>query len=80
MRPVATSIILFYLYILCSKKTVSGGKGPEQFIPILFALTIAGWIILNQTLSISKILGCITIFLGVIIVQFVPIYIKKTRT
>ena len=40
---------------------------------------IAGWIILNQTLSISKILGCITIFLGVIIVQFVPIYIKKTK-
>ena len=38
---------------------------------------IAGWIILNQTLDLNKIIGCIAIFLGVIIVQIIPIYFKS---
>ena len=33
-----------------------------------------GGIILNQTLDLNKIIGCIAIFLGVIIVQIIPIY------
>ena len=41
--------------------------------------TIAGWMILNQTLDINKTLGCIAIFSGVIIVQFIPIYLKSYR-
>ena len=38
---------------------------------------IAGWILLNQVLDIQKILGCLAIFAGVIIVQLVPIIIKQ---
>ena len=38
---------------------------------------IAGWIILNQILDTQKILGCLAIFVGVIIVQLVPILIKE---
>jgi len=38
--------------------------------------TIAGWLIINQTLDLNKFLGCIAIFLGVIIVQLLPIIIK----
>ena len=38
---------------------------------------IAGWILLNQVLDTQKILGCIAIFVGVIIVQIVPIMKKK---
>ena len=34
--------------------------------------TIAGWLLINQTLDTNKILGCIAIFTGVIIVQIVP--------
>ena len=39
--------------------------------------TLAGWIILNQVLDIYKILGCILIFVGIIIVQFVSLYLKN---
>ena len=38
---------------------------------------IAGWILLNQILDTQKILGCLAIFVGVIIVQLVPIIIKQ---
>ena len=40
--------------------------------------TIAGWLFINQTLDLSKFLGCVAIFAGVIIVQLLPI-IKKTN-
>ena len=39
--------------------------------------TIAGWIILNQILDVNKILGCSAIFVGVILVQLVPLYPKN---
>ena len=39
--------------------------------------TLAGWIILNQVLDINKVLGCLAIFLGVIIVQLIPIYTSR---
>ena len=39
--------------------------------------TIAGWLLINQTLDLNKFLGCLAIFTGVIIVQLLPI-IKKT--
>ena len=39
--------------------------------------TLAGWILLNQMLDANKILGCLAIFVGVIIVQLVPVYTKN---
>ena len=39
--------------------------------------TLAGWILLNQILDVNKILGCLAIFVGVIIVQLVPLYTKN---
>ena len=39
--------------------------------------TLAGWILLNQILDANKILGCLAIFVGVIIVQLVPVYTKN---
>ena len=41
--------------------------------------TIAAWLLINQTLDLNKIIGCIAIFFGVIIVQLLPI-IKKRMT
>ena len=41
--------------------------------------TFAGWFILSQTLDTNKILGCVAIFVGVIIVQFIPIYMKSNN-
>ena len=37
---------------------------------------LAGWILINQTLDNKKILGCIAIFVGVLIVQLIPIMRK----
>ena len=39
--------------------------------------TLAGWILLNQIPDANKILGCLAIFMGVIIVQLVPVYTKN---
>tara|TARA_Y100001970_G_scaffold212607_1_gene259645 strand:- start:140 stop:1018 length:879 start_codon:yes stop_codon:yes gene_type:complete len=41
--------------------------------------TIAGWLILYQVLDLNKILGCVAIFVGVIIVQFIPIYLRSYK-
>ena len=41
--------------------------------------TIAGWLLLSQTLDTNKLLGCIAIFVGVIIVQFIPIFMKSNN-
>tara|TARA_Y100000590_G_C15743841_1_gene1021257 strand:- start:608 stop:1510 length:903 start_codon:yes stop_codon:yes gene_type:complete len=39
--------------------------------------TLAGWYFLNQTLDNFKIFGCFCIFLGVVMVQLIPIYFNK---
>ena len=39
--------------------------------------TLAGWYFLNQTLDNFKIFGCFCIFLGVVMVQIIPIYFNK---
>ena len=38
---------------------------------------IAGWIIMDQYLDRYKLLGCLCILIGVILVQLIPVYIKK---
>ena len=40
---------------------------------------IAGWIIMDQYLDNYKIIGCVCIFLGVILVQVTPLYAKKQK-
>ena len=40
---------------------------------------LAAWILINQVLDINKILGCIAIFAGVIIVQLVQINTNKKK-
>ena len=41
--------------------------------------TLAGWVILNQILDVNKMLGCLAIFVGVIIVQLIPVYTKNNK-
>lgn len=41
--------------------------------------TLAAWILINQVLDINKILGCLAIFIGVIIVQLVQINTNKNN-
>ena len=41
--------------------------------------SLAGWLILNQILDNYKIIGCCCIFLGVVMVQLIPIYFNKNK-
>tara|TARA_B100000378_G_scaffold189636_1_gene154094 strand:- start:270 stop:791 length:522 start_codon:yes stop_codon:yes gene_type:complete len=40
---------------------------------------IAGWIIMNQYLDSYKLVGCLCILLGVILVQLIPLYANKQK-
>jgi len=40
---------------------------------------LAGWIIMGQYLDNYKIIGCTCIFIGVVLVQVMPLYAKKTK-
>jgi drug/metabolite transporter (DMT)-like permease len=40
---------------------------------------IAGWIIMNQHLDNYKLVGCLCILLGVILVQLIPLYVNKQK-
>ena len=40
---------------------------------------IAGWIIMNQYLNSYKLVGCLCILLGVILVQMIPLYVNKKK-
>ena len=40
---------------------------------------ITGWIIMNQYLDSYKLVGCLCILLGVILVQLMPLYANKQK-
>ena len=40
---------------------------------------IAAWIILNQIMGLSNIIGCVLILFGVLFSQLIPVYEKKTK-
>ena len=61
---------------------IAQGKANPVPAAIIFSMesvfaTIAGWIIMDQYLDNYKIIGCVCIFLGVILVQVTPLYAKK---
>jgi len=66
----------YTLQIIAQSKA---GPAPAAIILSMESVfgTLAGWILLNQILDVNKILGCLAIFVGVIIVQLVPVYIKN---
>ena len=41
--------------------------------------TLAAWILINQVLDLNKILGCVAIFIGVIIVQLIQINTNRKK-
>jgi len=40
---------------------------------------IAGWIIMNQYLDSYKLVGCLCVLLGVILVQLIPLYVNRQK-
>ena len=73
---VLSSGIAFMLQILALQNISPAPAAIILSMESVFAV-IAGWILLNQVLDTQKILGCLAIFAGVIIVQLVPIIIKQ---
>ena len=73
---VASAGIGYTLQIIAQSKASPAPAAIILSMESVFA-AIAGWILLNQVLDTQKILGCIAIFVGVIIVQLVPIIIKQ---
>ena len=66
----------YTLQIIAQSKA---GPAPAAIILSMESVfgALAGWIMLNQVLDTNKILGCLAIFLGVIIVQLIPIYTNR---
>ena len=63
---------------------VAQGKANPAPAAIIFSMesvfaTLAGWIIMDQYLDNYKIIGCICIFLGAILVQVMPLYANKQK-
>ena len=66
----------YTLQIIAQSKA---GPAPAAIILSMESVfgALAGWIMLNQVLDTNKVLGCLAIFLGVIIVQLIPIYTNR---
>ena len=63
---------------------VAQGKASPAPAAIILSMesvfaAIAGWIIMNQYLDNYKLVGCCCILLGVILVQLIPLYVRKQK-
>ena len=61
---------------------VAQGKASPAPAAIILSMeavfaTLAGWIIMDQYLDNYKVIGCVCIFSGVVLVQIMPLYLKK---
>ena len=61
---------------------VAQGKASPAPAAIILSMeavfaTLAGWIIMDQYLDNYKVIGCVCIFAGVVLVQIMPLYLKK---
>ena len=70
--------IAYTLQIIGQNKTKPASAAIILSMEAVFA-AIAGWIIINQTMSIIKIIGCILIFIGIIIAQLFPLLYRRVK-
>ena len=69
--------IAYTLQILGQKNTSAAPAAIILSMEAVFA-AIAAWVIINQSMSIIKIIGCVLIFIGIIIAQIFPILKRKS--
>ena len=69
--------IAYTLQILGQKNTSAAPAAIILSMEAAFA-AIAAWVIINQSMSIIKIIGCVLIFIGIIIAQIFPILKRKS--
>jgi len=68
--------IAYTLQIIGQKNTKPAPAAIILAMEAVFA-AIAGWIIIDQSMSFVKIIGCILIFSGIIIAQVFPLLTKN---
>jgi drug/metabolite transporter (DMT)-like permease len=64
--------IAYTLQVICQKHCPPAPAAMIMSLEAVFA-ALAGYLILNQTLTVRAMLGCGLILLGVILVQILPI-------
>ncbi len=69
--------IAYTLQILGQKNTNAAPAAIILSMEAVFA-AIAAWVIISQSMSIIKIIGCVLIFIGIIIAQIFPILKRKS--
>ena len=68
--------IAFTLQVVCQQHCPPAPAAIIMSLEAVFA-AIAGYLVLNQTLTARALLGCFLILLGVLMVQLVPMMMKK---
>ncbi len=69
--------VAFTLQVVCQKRCPPGPAAVIMSMEAVFA-ALAGYIVLDQTLTGRAMLGCALILCGVLIVQLVPIVGRKS--
>jgi len=70
--------IAYTIQIVAQRKASPAPAAIILSMESVFA-ALAGWIIMDQYLDNYKLLGCACIFIGVVLVQLLPIYLKKQK-
>ena len=68
--------VAFTLQVVCQKRCAPGPAAVLMSLEAVFA-ALAGYLVLNQTLSGRAMIGCALILCGVLIVQLIPMQGKK---
>jgi drug/metabolite transporter (DMT)-like permease len=69
--------IAYTLQVICQKRCPPAPASIIMSLEAVFA-ALAGYLVLNQTLTARALIGCFLILLGVLMVQLVPILSTKT--
>jgi drug/metabolite transporter (DMT)-like permease len=69
--------IAFTLQVICQKRCPPAPAAIIMSLEAVFA-AIAGYLVLNQELSVRAILGCVLIFVGVVLAQVLPL-LRRTE-
>jgi drug/metabolite transporter (DMT)-like permease len=64
--------IAFTLQVICQKRCPPAPAAIIMSLEAVFA-AIAGYLVLNQELTVRAILGCVLIFVGVVMAQLLPL-------
>jgi drug/metabolite transporter (DMT)-like permease len=69
----------FTLQVVAQRNAIASHAAVILSLEAVFA-ALAGWLILNETLSLRGFIGCCLMLAGMLIAQLVPLYLERRRT